>query len=156
MQRATLTIVIFLLASSSIFAQFYSGKFNSKPQLEEFEHFVVMQQPQYEKNGSDLTVMAFVKSGELWHSRATLVEPELAAEFIKNFNEEMDILSVYKLSIEYDGEELEYYMLEFNNQEKSDKNDFIIVEEIYHKIGDVYRVEVNSFQWDRSTTVSTN
>jgi len=151
MKKSTLTLVIFLLASASTFAQFYSGKFNSKPQLEDFEHFIVMQHAHHDKYGGDLTVKAFVKSGELWHSKATLVEPEIAAEFIKNFGQNLDILSVYKMSIALDGEDWEYYMLGFKSKDRKHKGDFIIVEEIYHNISDVHPVEVNAFQWDRTT-----
>ena len=129
--------------------QFYSGKFISEPMLEDFDHFVVHQHPHHHKYGGTLDVKAFVKSGELWRSTAKVVEGEKAEKFIEKFGGGLEILTVYELDIELDGEVWEFFMLGYENEYK--KASFVVVEEIFDDIYDSEPVEVHTFNWDRLT-----
>ncbi|MEP2024884.1 MAG: hypothetical protein ABJH98_14090 [Reichenbachiella sp.] len=147
------TLITFLILSLVLVlntkGQFYSGKFESVPVLEDFDHFVVHQHPHHHKYGGTLDVKAFVKSGELWHSTAEPVDEETAKVFIEKFGQGLDILSVYELDIELDGEVWEFFMLGYENEYK--KASFVVVEEIFDDIYDSEPVEVHTFHWDRST-----
>ncbi|WP_139793780.1 hypothetical protein [Reichenbachiella faecimaris] len=141
----TLSLALALNAQS----QFYSGKFKSEPMLEDFDHFVVHQHPHHHKYGGTLDVKAFVKSGELWHSTANVVDDQTAKAFIEKFSDGREILSVYELDIELDGEVWEFFMLGYENEHN--KASFIVVEEIFDDIYDSEPVEVHTFNWDRVT-----
>ena len=117
--------------------------------LEDFDHFVVHQHPHHEKFGGTLDVKAFVKSGQLWHSTANVVDDETAKAFIKRFGEGLDILSVYELEIELDGEVWEYFLLGYENERQ--KASFVVVEEIFDNVYDSEPVEVHTFNWDQVT-----
>lgn len=152
MQYMKTLIAFFTLSltlASTAHSQFYSGKFKSDPMLEDFDHFVVHQHPHHQKYGGSLEVKAFVQSGELWHSTANLVDDETAASFVESFGQGLDILSVYELTIEMDGEVWDYFMLGYENEHR--KASFIVVEEIFDDIYDSEPVEVHTFNWDRIT-----
>lgn len=145
-------ITLFTLSLSLVLnaqGQFYSGKFVSEPKLEDFDHFVVHQHPHHHKYGGTLDVKAFVKSGELLHSTAKVVEEEKAKLFIEKFSGGLEILTVYELDIELDGEVWEFFMLGYENEYKHAS--FIVVEEIFDDIYDSEPVEVHTFTWGRST-----
>ncbi|MFY0652864.1 MAG: hypothetical protein JXQ96_12550 [Cyclobacteriaceae bacterium] len=128
-------------------AQFYSGKYTCNPQMEDFDHIVVHQHPHHHQYGGDLTVKAFVEHGELWHSKAELLSDDKANEIIKKFGDNQEILSVYELEIELDGEDWEYFLLGYKDD--NEKGSFIVVEEIFD-IGDKTKaIEINTFKLNR-------
>ncbi|MEO9964627.1 MAG: hypothetical protein ABJF11_02490 [Reichenbachiella sp.] len=149
MKRLISLLSLILILASSANAQFYSGKFKSVPSLEDFDHFIVIQHPHHHKYGGTLSVKAFVKSGQLWHSKANPVDEETAERFIEKFGQELEILSVYELVIELDGEVWEFFMLGYENEDK--KASFVVVEEIFNNIYDSEPIEVNTFTWDLVT-----
>lgn len=147
------TLITFLIFSLTLTfgsrGQFYSGKFKSEPVLEDFDHFVVHQHPHHQKYGGILDVKAFVKSGELWHSTAHVVDTETATRFIDKFGGDLEILSVYELDIELDGQVWEFFMLGYKNDRQ--QASFVVVEEIFDDMYDSEPVEVHTFNWDRIT-----
>lgn len=147
----TLITLITLILTLAIQAngQFYSGKFKSEPQLEDFDHFVVSQHPHHHKYGGNLVVKAILPSGELWHSKANLVDDATAQKFIDEFGKDLDILSVYELDLEMDGEIWEYFMLGYRNED--DQASFVIVEEIFHNDYDSVPAEIHTFTWNPVT-----
>lgn len=149
MKRSIIFLSLSLTLVLSASAQFYSGKFRSEPVLEDFDHFIVIQHPHHHKYGGTLSVKAFVKSGELWHSKAKIVDQETADRFIEKFGNDLDILSVYELAIELDGEVWEFFMLGYENE--NEQASFVVVEEIFDDIYDSDPVEVNTFTWDLVT-----
>ncbi|MEO9806564.1 MAG: hypothetical protein ABJF04_25105 [Reichenbachiella sp.] len=149
MKRLITFLSLSLILALSANAQFYSGKFRSEPELEDFDHFIVIQHPHHHKYGGTLSVKAFVKSGELWHSKANVVDEETAKKFIEKFGNDLDILSVYELDIELDGEVWEFFMLGYENEHN--QASFVVVEEIFDNIYDSEPVEVNTFTWDLIT-----
>ncbi|WP_422360256.1 hypothetical protein [Reichenbachiella sp.] len=149
MKTLTTFLIISLISILNVQGQFYSGKFKSEPALEDFDHFVVHQHPHHHKYGGTLDVRAFVKSGELWRSTAKPVDEDKAKEFIDKFGGDLEVLSVYELDIELDGEVWEFFMLGYENDHK--KASFLVVEEIFDNIYDSEPVEVHTFTWDRIT-----
>lgn len=149
MKTLTTFIIIVLISVLNVQGQFYSGKFKSEPALEDFDHFVVHQHPHHHKYGGTLDVRAFVKSGELWRSTAKPVDEGKAKEFIDKFGGDLEVLSVYELDIELDGEVWEFFMLGYENDHK--KASFLVVEEIFDDMYDSEPVEVHTFTWDRIT-----
>lgn len=149
MKRLIFFLSLNLTLALNVSGQFYSGKFKSEPALEDFDHFVVSQHPHHHKYGGTLSVKAFVKSGELWHSKANLVDEETAARFIKEFGNQLDILSVYELDMEMDGEVWEYFLLGYENENK--QASFVVVEEIFNDLYDSEPIEVHTFTWDLVT-----
>ncbi|WP_420582853.1 hypothetical protein [Reichenbachiella sp.] len=149
MKTLATILIISLITVVNVQGQFYSGKFKSEPVLEDFDHFVVHQHPHHHKYGGTLDVRAFVKSGELWRSTAKIVEENKAKEFIDKFGGDLNVLSVYELDIELDGEVWEFFMLGYENEQN--EASFLVVEEIFDNMYDSEPVEVHTFTWDRIT-----
>ena len=147
MKNLLLIVIFFVALSFDSTAQFYSGKYESSPKMEDFDHIVIHQHPHHHKYGGDLSVKAFVEHGELWHSKAVLVSEEKASEFKSKFAVDLNILSVYELDIELDGEEWEYFLLGYEDDNK--KSSFVVVEEIFDFEDLTKPVEVNTFVWNK-------
>ena len=147
MKTLFIATVVSLLLSTVSYGQFYSGKYQSSPQLEDFDHFVVHQHPHHHKYGGDLTVKAFVDNQQLWHATARLIPKEQANDFTQKFASSKKILSVYELDIELDGEEWEYFLLGYEDENK--KSSFVVVEEIFDIDDTSKALEINTFEWNR-------
>lgn len=143
-------IVIILTFVAHGNAQFYSGKFSSGPKLGDFDQFIVIQHPHHEKFGGAVSVEAFEKSGELWHTKAALVDEQQSERFIRKFGADLNIESVYELGFVLEDESWKYYLLGYHDEQN--EANFIVVEELNgNYISDQLPVEVNTFTWDQVT-----
>lgn len=134
-------------------AQQYSGKFSHKPELQEFDHFIVMRHQEEAKG--DLTVKAFTSWGDLWHSKAERARQSDVRQLKQNLGKKVDIKNVYNLDFVSNGENWSYYMVKYRKDRNNDYL-YMIVEEAFHKMDEVYPVEVHSFVWDNATASTNN
>lgn len=147
LKKLYIFFVFLAITANSAYSQFYSGKFISTPQMEDFDHMIIHQHPHHHKYGGDLSIKAFIPQGELWHSTARLLDDEKATAITNKFAKGKEILSVYELDIELDGEEWEYFLLGYKDQ--NDKGQFIVIEEIFDIEDKSNPIEINLFEWKR-------
>ena len=145
-QRAVqLCLLLIVLSTIQLKGQFYSGNYVSQPQTEEYSHFQIKHHPHHEKYGGDLQIKAFVGDHKLWTQNAILLDGSESEAFIKNYGADHDILSVYKLSILFDGVDWEYFLLGYEDERGHSR--FRVVEEIFEIQGDAAPVELYVFDW---------
>lgn len=149
MKKLTYVTTLLLLISGSSFAQQYTGKFKHKPSLTEFEQFIVVHDAVTTSEGDVLSVKAFGKEGEMWHSVAHHANEEVFDEVYNNFKNDVKIFSVYKLEVDLSSEKVHYYLL--GCLSPGGKENFLVIEEYYHGPENLIHVEVNSFGWTMTT-----
>ncbi|MFY0625243.1 MAG: hypothetical protein JXR07_03030 [Reichenbachiella sp.] len=149
MKTSLLLIFVIMNVELSLLAQDYSGKFKEKPSLNEFEQFIVLHDAVGLDQEDVLSIKAFGKGGELWHSIAYKAEQEIVNEVISNFYKDVLITAVYKLEVTIQTENLHYYLLGHTNN--SGQEEFLVIEEFYHGPEDLVHVEVNSFEWAQAS-----
>lgn len=146
--KLSIILVIVLSVDFAARAQFYAGKFRHKPGLAEFDHVIVMSDAVRQNTGTVTAVKAFDIYGDLWHSRVAYPEGEEVLMLKQSFKKEKKLGSIYKLSLDRNGEELHYYLIGYRDQEHSER--FFLVEEFYHGPSDVVPVEVNALLWSQA------
>lgn len=142
-------ILLKLTVSLGAQSQHYAGKFMNKRSLTDFRQFIVMQDTQSGLQSQVVNVRAFDSHGELWHSVASHAKSDIIAEVLSNFGKDHDIVSVYKLDLDHNGEIMHYYMI--GHRDYAGKEQFFLVEEYFHGPEDIVDVEVNTFVWSHAT-----
>ena len=125
--------------STYVSSQHLTGNYVSTPQMENFEHFKIYHKQHH------LEVKAFISSGELWSSVATKIEDVKADYLIKKYGKGEDVKDVYELKVLLDGLDWKFYLLAFIGD--NNKNNFIVIEEIYADETEKQLMESHQFQW---------
>ncbi|UXX79606.1 hypothetical protein N7E81_00585 [Reichenbachiella carrageenanivorans] len=145
----TLIVLIYTVAPPAD-AQFYTGKFRSEPQLQDFDQFIVVQHPHHVKYGGAVSVEAFDKAGDLWQSKAVPLEAADTDRLIRHADNSLNVQSAYDLKVTLGQEIWEFYLLGYENEQQ--EVSFIVVEkDMENHISDQEYVEVNTFTWDQVT-----
>jgi hypothetical protein len=140
-------IVLFL--PIAVFAQFFSGKYVSAPEMEGFDHFEIKH-----KHGDEggfegiFDLHAFVAHQEMWSQPAITLHGVEADSFVQKYGEGKDILSVHKMKILWDGFEWEFFLLGY--LDSKGHGEFIVVEELFSDETETELKEVKRYHWKKA------
>ena len=134
-------------------AQFFSGYYESTPQMEGFDHFEIKHQHGDEgKYEGIFTLHAFVGHDEMWSEEAVTIHADEADYFIEQYGEGKDILSVHKMKILWDGLEWEFFLLGYLDDHHHGQ--FIVVEELFTDASETVLKEVRKYTWSKAHHLS--
>ena len=143
----------FLCGPYVLSAQFFSGYYESTPQMEGFDHFEIDHEHGDEgRYDTFFTLHAYVDHQEMWAEEAVTITGEEADYFIETYGEERAILSVHKMKILWDGLEWEFFLLSY--LDKDDHGKFIVVEELFTDETETELKEVRRYTWSKAHHLS--
>jgi hypothetical protein len=151
MKKVVFSLLVAL--PSLLSAQFFSGYYQSEPQMEGFDHFVVKH-----KHGDEgrydgvFSLHAYIGHDEMWSQNAQTIHGDEAQYFIKKYSGGEDILSVHKMKIIWDGVEWEFFMLGY--LDKHHHGRFIVVEEIFSDKTENELLELKKYYWKKGHHLS--
>lgn len=147
MQKVVLGIL--LLSPLYLSAQFFSGYYQSNPQMEGFDHFEIKHHQGDEgKYEGVFTLHAFVDHQEMWSQSAQTIHGEEAQYFIEKYGDDQEILSVHKMKIEWDGLEWEFFMLGMLDEHNHGK--FIVIEELFNDESESKLISIKKYDWSKT------
>jgi hypothetical protein len=147
MKKVVLYLTI--LVPNLLFAQFFSGYYESEPRMDGFDHFVIKH-----KHGDEgryegvFSLHAYVGHDEMWSEHAVTIRGEEAQYFIDKYGKGNDIVSVHKMKIYWDGLEWEFFMMGYLDEHNHGR--FIVVEELFADEEETELLQVNVYYWNKA------
>jgi hypothetical protein len=146
------TLFVLLAFPCLLYAQFFTGYYESEPQMEGFDHFWIKHRHGDEaKYDGIFTLHAYIGHNEAWSQTAITIHGAEAEGFIEKYGEGKDILSVHKMKLLWDGLEWEFFMLGFKEEHHTS---FIVVEEVFSDESETELLEINQYRWTKALHLS--
>lgn len=145
-------LLALLFTPSLVFAQFFSGYYESEPKMEGFDHFSIKHRHGDEsKYEGVFTLHAYIGHTEMWSQDAETIHGEEADYFVQTYGADKEILSVHKMKLLWDGLEWEFFMLGYK---EGHHTSFIVIEEVFADESKNELLEIKRYQWTKALHLS--
>lgn len=141
-----LIIVCGLALPLALNAQFFTGNYVSEPQVEGFDRFYIKHNHGDEGRYEGVfSLKGFMGKYQMWVERAETIHGDEADKMIKEYGGGLDILSVHKMKMMWDGVEWEFFLLGYLDEKNHGA--FVVVEELFTDETETTLLELNTFHW---------